>query len=529
MPTVPTPDDLGGLLHVPGSRPIGGYDLSSYATGAREMADAGARFGQAIADIGNATYKVGRQQAMTEAVNANAFIHGRLIEARQRYRNDPDYATLPQRWNEEAGKIVEDGISQISNEGLREHVRSKLAVPLAQESAAIQNQAFRGAADAHAASRGRYLGNLVQHITLDPNDSLLTGGIDSLHSAIDDAVTRGFLTPEQASEEKRRSALALAAGQYARMSRTDPERTIRELESPQRGHPLLALLPRPLTDSLIQQARQQQANNVKDAEHAALRRQHEVQRTSDGAENEIVGNLMSENPTLTRAVISDDQRLTQKAKAYMLALEDRAAAPDPGATISNVAARGLLDRIRLRDSDPNKIASLGQIYDTYIGGKLSKDDFNFVRKEFFANQTPADALLLAHKQAFLKGVAPAIDRSDPLIGEVDQLGRAKMYLLERDIDRKIGQYIKDGKDPLDLFDRSKPDYVGKPESLERYRTTAREGLEENARQLRSTVVSGATAAPQPVPQRLVGETPSDYLKRMNAAMPDIKVHVPLSR
>jgi hypothetical protein len=529
MPAVPTPDDLGGLLHVPGSRPTGGYDLSSYASGAREIADAGARFGQAIADIGNATYKVGRQQAITEAVNANAFIHGRLIEARERYRTDADYATLAQRWHEEAGKIVEDGLSQISNEGLREHVRGKLAVPLAQENAAIQNQAFRGAADAHAASRGRYLGNLVQHITLDPNDSLLTGGVDSLHSAIDDAVTRGFLTPEQALEEKRRSAVALAAGQYARMSRVDPERAIRELQSGDGGHPLLAQLPPQLKDSLIQHARERQVNNSKDAEHAAFRHERDIQRTSDEAENEIVANLLGDKPTLTRVAISDDERLAPRAKAYMLALEDRAAAQDPDATTSNVAARGLLDRIRLRDSDPNKIASLDRIYDAYIGGKLSTDDFSFVRKEFFANQRPADAALLAHKQAFLKGVAPAIDRSDPLIGEVDQLGRAKMYLLERDIDRKVGQYLKDGKDPFDLFDRSKPDYAGRPESLERYRTTAREALEENARQPRPPAVSEATAAPQSIPQRLDGETPPEYLKRMNAALPDVKVHVPVSR
>jgi hypothetical protein len=213
----------------------------------------------------------------------------------------------------------------------------------------------------------------------------------------------------------------------------------------------------------------------------------------------------------------------------MLGIEDRAAAPDPDTATSNVAARGLLDRIRLPDGDVNKIASLDQIYDAYIGGKLSKDDFNFVRKEFFAKQTSADAPLLAHKQAFLKSVAPAIDRSDPLIGEIDQLGRTKMYLLERDIDRKIGQYLQDGKDPLDLFDRSKPDYVGKPESLERYRTTVQEALEENARRLPSTPVSGAASATQAVPQRLIGETPSDYLRRTNAALPEAAVHVPLSR
>jgi hypothetical protein len=213
----------------------------------------------------------------------------------------------------------------------------------------------------------------------------------------------------------------------------------------------------------------------------------------------------------------------------MLALEDRAAAPDPDTTASNVAARGLLDRIRLRDGDPSKIASLDQIYDAYIGGKLSKGDFNFVRKEFSAGQTPAQAQLLAHKQEFLTSVAPAIDRSDPLIGDIDRLGRAKMYLLERDIDRKVGQYLKDDKDPFDLFDRSKPDYVGKSESLERYRTTVREALEENARQLRSNAASGATAAPPSAPRRLSGETPSQYLSRINAALPDVKVRVPLSR
>src|SRR5579871_317439 len=529
MPTIPTPEELGSLPNVPGARPIGGYDVSPLARGAQQIADAGARLGEVAEDIGKATYRISRQQAMTEAVNANAFIHGRLIEARERYRNDPDYATLPQRWSEEAGKIVEDGLSQISNEGLREHVRGKLAVSLAQETAAIQNQAFRGAANAHAASRDRYLHNLVQHISLDPNDPLLTGGVDSLHSAIDDAVARGFLTPEQAVEEKRRDALALCAGQYTRMSRIDPARAIQELGSGDGGHPLLAQLPQQLKDSLIRQAQEQQANDLKDAEHAALRRAQEVRRASDQAEVGIVANLTSEKPTLTRADISGDQRLTPAAKAYMLALQDRAAAPDPDAVNSNATARQLLDRIRLRDWDPDKITTLDPIYDAYISGKLNGDDFNFIRKEFFRQHTPEGASLLAQKQAFLKSIAPTIDRSDPLIGEIDKLGRSKMYLLERDVDRKIDQYVKDGKDPSDLFDRSKSDYVGKPESLERYQTTAREALEDHVHQLRSAVVPNVTGAPPSTPQRLSGETPSDYLKRMNAALPEVKVHVPVSR
>ena len=530
MPTIPTPEELGGLLRMPGSRPIGSYDVSPYARGAQQIADAGTQFGQAVEDVGKATYKISRQQAVTEAVNASAFIHGRLIEARARYQNDPDHATLAQRWGEEAGNIVQDGLSQISDDGLREHVHRNLAVPLAQESASVQDQAFRGAANAHAASRDKYLRNLVQHITLDPDDSLIAGGVNSLHSTIDDAVARRFLTPEQALEEKRRAAIALCAGEYARMSHVDPERAIREIESPESGHPLLAQLPQQLRDSLIQDARQRLESNRKDAEHAAIRSQQEIQRASDEAEGEIITNLTSEKPTLTRNDISDNQQLTQQAKTYMLAIEDRAANPDPNAAISNAAARQLLDRIRLRDTDPNKIASLNPIYDAYISEKLSKDDFNFVRKEFFANQTPEGGNLLAHKQAFLKGIEHTIDRSDPLIGEFDQLGRSKMYLLERDIDRKIDQYRRDGKDPFDLFDRSKPDYVGKPGSLERYWTTLSEALKERARQLSSTAAPGATEAIQSVPQRHVGETPADYLKRTRPNdVPNTTVHAPLSR
>jgi hypothetical protein len=526
MPPVPTPEDLGGLPRVAGARPVGGYDLTSYAGGAQKLADAGARLGASVADTGKAVYAAGRQQAGTEAVNANAFIHARLIEARERYRNDPDHATLSQRWSDEAGKIVDDGLAQISDAGLRDQVRARLAVPLAQENAAIENQAFRGAAASHAASRERYLRNLVAHSSLDPNDSLFAGGVRSLHAAIDDAVARGFLTPDEAASEKRRDALELVAGEYDRMSRVDPARAIRELEAPGSGHPLLPQLPPDRKDALIAQARAQQANNLKDADLALQRRAAAERRASDAAENEIVADLTGDRPTATRTGISADQRLTGAAKAWMLAIADRTAGPDPDETASHVTARGLLDRIRLRDGDPSRIATPDAIYDAYVGGRLNRDDFNFVRKEFLARQT--DAPLFAHKQAFLRDVAPAIDRSDPLIGDIDRPGRSMMYLMERDLDRKIGAYVKAGRDPLDLFDPSKPDYAGKPEWLARYLPTPREVLEEAARQ-RPPATAGDPAAPPPAPPRIPGETPADYLKRIGAPAPHVGLRVPVSR
>jgi hypothetical protein len=40
-----------------------------------------------------------------------------------------------------------------------------------------------------------------------------------------------------------------------------------------------------------------------------------------------------------------------------------------------------------------------------------------------------------------------------------------MYLLERDLGQRIDQLRKEGRNPVDLFDPSKPDYVGSSKAL----------------------------------------------------------------
>src|SRR5580700_7521288 len=81
--------------------------------------------------------------------------------------------------------------------------------------------------------------------------------------------------------------------------------------------------------------------------------------------------------------------------------------------------------------------------------------------------------------------APGPDH-DPLGGTGKAAGILQLYNLERDLDYRIDRYRRKGKDPLDLFDPSKPDYVGKPEAMLPYALAAlRNALEERARQVRS--------------------------------------------
>jgi hypothetical protein len=83
-------------------------------------------------------------------------------------------------------------------------------------------------------------------------------------------------------------------------------------------------------------------------------------------------------------------------------------------------------------------------------------------------------------------------RHDPLGGTGEAAHRQMRYRLERDLDYRIDRHRRDGKDPLDLFDPSKPDYAGKPEALLPYQLAAlRQALEERARQVHSAAKASA--------------------------------------
>jgi hypothetical protein len=83
-------------------------------------------------------------------------------------------------------------------------------------------------------------------------------------------------------------------------------------------------------------------------------------------------------------------------------------------------------------------------------------------------------------------------RRDPLGGTGEAARIRQLYNLERDLDYQIDHYRKSGKNPLDLFDPSKPDYAGKPEAIQPYRLAAlRQALEERARQIKLAAKTSA--------------------------------------
>jgi hypothetical protein len=81
------------------------------------------------------------------------------------------------------------------------------------------------------------------------------------------------------------------------------------------------------------------------------------------------------------------------------------------------------------------------------------------------------------------------------MGTLDMSGGTLFFQLQQDLAAKISQYRKDGKNPYDLFDPSKPDYVGKPEALAPYQKSIPESVTDFAARMQRQ-----TAPPAPLPQ-----------------------------
>ena len=114
----------------------------------------------------------------------------------------------------------------------------------------------------------------------------------------------------------------------------------------------------------------------------------------------------------------------------------------------------------------------------------------------------------------------SITKSDPLMGQLDREGDRKLYEFNWMVSQRVAQARREGKNPFDLFDPAKPDYLGKPEALRPYQTTTQQSSQSiaDALSMQAGAPSAAPAAPAALP-RQPGKSIADYMKRAGIAMP----------
>jgi hypothetical protein len=94
----------------------------------------------------------------------------------------------------------------------------------------------------------------------------------------------------------------------------------------------------------------------------------------------------------------------------------------------------------------------------------------------------------------------------------DPKGDEQYYKYQRDLEIAVRNAREKGDNPFELFDPRSPKYFAAPEVLNRYGRTMQEVITDKAEAIRRNTKKPEAA----VPARKDGETPAQYLERINS-------------
>lgn len=519
------PNDSGTDATVQAGRRISSY----YRDAGESINETGARAASAVRDVGTVAVKYMEHEEVSKgAANYAKLQSGLLTKWNETAKKaDPNDPTTAAKFREE---VVEPALKQYQ-EGFLTEGGQKFADS---HMASLRNEMFtRTAADmstlASVAVKKNYtetvnaLSNTVRTDPSSLSNALRT--IDSTTAALAD--TNPNLTPAQAAQIK--GDLALDAKREVIKSAAigaisiSPEAGLKKFSAPEYAKYISGSELQQLT----QQAKAVQRAERVDENYRRTIEKQEKQDLSDKREGDYLTKLHSGDPNLQKEVsakaIANDFDLTREARQRMIGIVERETKPEAAAKISNATTSDLIRRIRLPVGDPDRIDSLDPVYQKLEEGRLNKTDLKFVREEFTNMRTPEGAALGQRQEEFIRGVKPLIDKSNPLLGKVDQSGALQVYNFTVDLQRKIAEYKKAGKDPYLLMDPRAPDYMGNPAALAPYQKDLQSSLRSTAAALRPSVnltapgntITGVQVTDlPPVKPRQPNETPEQYLKRL---------------
>lgn len=284
-------------------------------------------------------------------------------------------------------------------------------------------------------------------------------------------------------------------------------------------------------EELIKQTDTAKDAMVADQERARKLAKDKAQDVSDAREGEILKNVWSANPTITALDAANDSTLTREARERVIGIINKDATGEPPKQVSRQNTMNIMADIRRPDGDPQKITDLGPIDQAFIkDGKLTREDYQFLRNEVIQARTPEGNTLVKRKQDFINGYKSQITKSNPLMGNIDASGDANFYQFNIDVDKKMDEYREQKKNPYDLFDPSKPDFMGNPKVIAGYKKPLQQSLRDRAQGMLQPNLGSAltlpgaqetpSASPEAQPPAPAPAAPTD------AAQPKVEMRLP---
>lgn len=475
----------------------------------------------AVRDAGDVVVRFAEHKEISQGAAAYAALNDRLTQQwNERAKTaDPNDPTVAAKFREEVlepelekyrgGFLTEGGqkFAEARVDNLRNHMFEKTAADMSSLAAKAVETNMRTTANSLSNTAMRDP-TAVPHL-LAQSDALVNDLVESAPNLKGAASAKVRMDLTERMKENIVKAGAVGAIQNS----PDPEKTAQEWG---------AKYPQYINGAELKQlagaARTEIRARRVDAAYTEHLQEKAAQKASDARETDYLQRLYSDDPkeqgqVSTRAIVNDPA-LNRVAKERMLGIVNREMKPETAAQESNDNYVRILEDIR-----SGKITDINDIYKARIDNKINRADFNQARQDFIDFRSPEGQRVGQAEEQFITAVKPMIDKSNPLMGKVDQDGPLNVYRLRMDIKRKVEEYRKAGKDWRDLFDPSKPDFMGKPESIAPYQKPLSQSVSDTARRLTGGAVTPpnvAGAPPLPAPKiepRKPGESPADYLKR----------------
>lgn len=480
----PQPSERGVVALTQEARRIGGL-----------YNQAGEDAGQAIGNLGK---QIGDYLTNKEVSNGAAKFADIMQTTTRAWKdmvtdpnNDPNDPTLPAKFREEvfdpAMKNFTDGFTTYKGgEWARDRIKSFGDHMATKQMADMSNMAAIGA-EKNVVSVINDLSTMARN---DPTS--VDAALDMAEKSIKGiAASSPSLTPEHYATitEKllQKAKVEILKAHFVGKAELNPNAAAAELDAAVASGKYKGLINSQEMTQLMRYARQQQTNALTDERRQKILQDQQQQDISDKTTLGYEQKLDEEPGSVTTKQIWADSRLSLQDRRYLSAKVNREMKPESDAKISRATMSDIMERMTLDPTDPRAITDLQPIRDAYVKGPLTKADYEFAKREFLEGQTPEGQRISVMKRDFFNGIRPQIDKSNPLMGSVDQSGKEQFFKYQSAVSSKLNELRKAGKPWMNAFTPGNPDYVGNPEFMAPFKRSLADSAKQAADSYRNGV------------------------------------------
>lgn len=460
-----TPNDRAGNAEVTAARRIS--QNFNEAGAATELF--GQKLGGAVASAGEAYVKFQEHKEISQGAAVYAqMLAGKTSEWNKAAREaDPNDPTVALRFVEQSLNPALDKFRDaFRTEGGRKWAESRVDSLRNHMTELTAADMSRMAGSAAARNVDQMVNALSVTVKEDP--SALRMSMETLRTSIDAlATTNPNLRGPQAMQFKQEVTqkgmeLLVKAAVFGAIQ-TNPDAGMKLAEDPELAPYLNGMEVKQFEAYARQQVRM--ANAEQRAQQMWEKQQK--QDLSDETSVAIIKDLTSEKPTITRQKLNelyDAGKLTPQGYKNMGLYLERLTKEETPARISQQTWQEMVPRIFAEEGDPTKITSIDAIMKELPN--LTKSDFNDLVDKLQAARNPLGQKLGRAMEDFFNGYKASITKST--LGLVDGEGDKRFYAFRKEIESKVERTKASGLDPHVLFDPSHPEFVGRPERVNRY-------------------------------------------------------------